>query len=236
MKPKNHIPNCLIIDDDPLICDLVKHFCSKLGWEESCWSVENGNQAIHALSSQQFDLVFLDYNLPDLNGKEILSFIPQDTAVIMITTEQAFGAESYEFAQIVDFLVKPISSERFMKSIMKYNGQKQKTDAPASNKKQLIVKDGNIAVIIKKEDIKYIKSESNYVQFYTHSKKVMSLMSLKQLENELSNNFIRIHKSYIINLNFLDAISTDEVRIGETAIPIGAKYKALLNNKLNKLF
>jgi len=225
---------CLIIDDDPLICDLIKHFCSKLGWEDACWSVENGAQAIQAMSSQSFDLIFLDYNLPDLSGKELLGFIASDTAVIMVTTEEKFGAESYEYPQIIDFLVKPISLERFMQSIVKFKKLTQKKrDSP---KRQILVKDGNANVVLKLNQIKYVKSESNYVQFYTLTKKVMSLMTLKQLENDLPDYFFRVHKSYIINLDFLDSISTEEVVIDGQSIPIGATYKELLNKQLDQLF
>lgn len=227
---------CLIIDDDPLICDLIKHFCSKLGWTDSCWSVETGNQAIQAMSSQSFDLIFLDYNLPDFTGKELLSFISNDTAVIMITTEEAFGAESYDFPQIIDFLIKPVSLERFMKGIAKYNNRLQEKKEPTKSKNQILVKDGNANVVLKVDEIKYIKSESNYVQFNTTTKKVMSLMRLKQLDNDLPDKFIRIHKSYIVNIDFLESISADDLIIANEKLPIGATYKDALNQKISALF
>lgn len=230
---------CLVIDDDPLICDLLKHFCSKMSWIETCWSVEDGNQALQALTSQQFDFIFLDYNLPDLNASTLLPLIPSTIPVIMVTTEEGFGAASYEFPQIIDFLVKPITYERFLKATVKLQ-LKEKTptqvnsDATA-NPKKIMVKDGTTTVIVIVDDIQYIKSESNYVVFYLKDKKVMSLMSLKQLERDLPTHFLRIHKSFMINLNALETISADEVSIGDTAIPIGAKHKAELIAKLEEI-
>ncbi|NOQ74396.1 MAG: response regulator [Crocinitomix sp.] len=231
--------NCLVIDDDPLICDLIKHFCSKLSWIGSCWSVEDGNQGLQAISSQKFDLIFLDYNLPDLSGKELLNLIPKEISVIMVTTEENFGAASYEYQQIVDFLVKPISYERFLKALLKFQQQNAAplihslTAQDVPNK--LMVKDGNTSVIITIDSIQYIKSESNYVLFFLTNKKVMSLMSLKQLEQDLPNNFFRIHKSYIINLNYLDTISTDEITVAGIPIPIGPKHKEGLLAKLTEM-
>jgi DNA-binding LytR/AlgR family response regulator len=238
VKTLGGMMNCLIVDDDPLICDLLKHFCSKQNWISSCWSVEDGNQAIQAISSQKFDLIFLDYNLPDLNGKELLNLFPKEISVIMVTTEEQFGAASYEYQQIVDFLVKPISYERFLKAVLKFQQQNgvsttQTKQITASNK--LVVKDGNTSVIIAIDSIQYIKSESNYVLFFLKDKKVMSLMSLKQLRQDLPDNFFRIHKSYIINLNCLESFTADVITIDGTSIPIGPKHKAELTEKLGEM-
>jgi DNA-binding LytR/AlgR family response regulator len=231
--------NCLVIDDDPLICDLIKHFCFKLKWISSCWSVGDGNQGLQAISSQKFDLIFLDYNLPDLSGKELLTLIPNDIAVIMVTTEENFGAASYEYQQIVDFLVKPITYERFLKAVLKFqqqplpNALEPKSTISPSNK--LMVKDGNTSVILTINEIRYIKSESNYVLFFLADKKVMSLMSLKQLQQDLPDYFFRIHKSYIINLNFLDTVSADEITVDGNPIPIGPIHKVELTEKLREM-
>lgn len=230
--------NCLIVDDDPLICDLLKHFSSKLNWISSCWSVEDGNQAIQAISSQKFDLIFLDYNLPDINGKDLLNLIPKDISVIMITTEEQFGAASYEYQQIIDFLLKPISYERFLKAVLKFRQQNilnNAATAPKMVSDKLIVKDGNTSVIITIDSIQYIKSESNYVLFFLTDNKVMSLMSLKQLEKDLPDYFLRIHKSYIINLNHLETFTTDEITVLGVHIPIGPTHKEHLSVKLTEM-
>lgn len=230
---------CLVIDDDPMICDLIKHFCSKQDWIELCLSVGDGSQAIRAMDTQRFDLIFLDYNLPDLKGKELLKTIPNDLPVIMVTTEESFGAESYEYEQIIDFLVKPISYERFLKSIQRYSdliqAKSESISAIPSQKeaKTLMVKDGNSIVAVRINTIKYIKSESNYVVFYLTDKKVMSLMSLKRLESDLPDSFIRVHKSYIVNLEYLDEMNADSVIVSGQTIPIGPKHKENLKSRLN---
>ena len=226
MTEPNNI-NCLVVDDDPLIGDLIKHFCSKHDWIASCVSVMNGSQALQAISADQYDLIFLDFNLPDLNGQNLLELFPVTIPVIMVTTEESFGAESYNYKQVIDFLVKPLKYERFVKALFRL--QQHLTAVPASPAttaaKKLIVKDGNDKVLITPTEIQYVKSEANYVVFYLPSKKVMSLMSMKQLEKDLPAHFMRVHKSYLINKDLLESIGTDHVVINGTEIPIGPKYR-----------
>lgn len=230
---------CLIIDDDPLICDLLKHFCSKQDWIGSTLTVRDGSQALHALEAESFDLIFLDYNLPDLKGRDILNLMPQPVPTIMVTTEEAFGAASYEYDQIIDFLLKPITYDRFLKSLERYqikSQQKKESDVESITQtpKNLLLKDGNTTVLVRIKDILYMKSESNYVVFFTKDKKVMSLHTLKKLEEELPANFIRIQKSYMINLDYLESLKTDIVVIANTEIPIGSVHKDDLVDRLKK--
>lgn len=223
---------CLIIDDDPLICDLIKHFCSKLPWVQSCVSVIDGNQALQAINAEQFDLIFLDFNLPDLNGNYLLELFPSTIPVIMVTTEEQFGAESYAYDQIIDFLVKPISYERFLKAAMRFKNS-ERSERPTSKSNKIIVKDGNSKVVVELDQVRYVKSESNYVIFHLLAKKVMSLMRMVQLEIDLPAHFTRVHKSFIINLNYLESIGTDHLMVGGQEIPIGPKYKEQLQNVIS---
>ncbi len=221
--------NCLIIDDDPLICDLIKHFCSKQDWIQSCLAVSNGSQAIQAINTTTFDFIFLDFNLPDLNGRHLLELLPVHIPVIMVTSEVNFGAESYSYQQVVDFLVKPVSYDRFMKALLKIKPLIEKEKQPLN---RLIVKVGNDSVILTVADIRFMKSEGNYVRFYLHDQKVLGLITLRALEGILPPNFVRCHKSFIVNLNHLKAISTDELKFADDSVPIGAKYKDDLLSQL----
>jgi len=228
--------NCLVVDDDPLIGDLIKHFCSKQEWINSCVSVMNGSQALQAVNAGDYDLIFLDFNLPDLNGQNLLELFPSSIPVVMVTTEESFGATSYNYEQVIDFLVKPITYERFVKAIFRLPQRKQKTTpTPSINKTEpnkLIVKDGNDKVIIDPNQIQYVKSEANYVVFYLENKKVMSLMSMKRLEQELPQQFMRVHKSYLINKDLLESIGTDHVIVNGQNIPVGPKYRESINGLL----
>ena len=114
---------CLIIDDDPMICDLVKYFCTKIKEIEYCISAGTGRDGLELLSSQAIDLVFLDYNLPDMKGQGLLELKQNALPVIMVTSETDFATKSYEYHDIIDYLVKPISFDRFQKGINKALGQ-----------------------------------------------------------------------------------------------------------------
>lgn len=220
----------LIVDDDPLVCDLLQHFCSKNQHIKSHTTVINGKQALNAVHSDDFDVIFLDFNLPDLKADLLLEKLPHNLPVIMITSEISFGAKSYDYDQIIDFLTKPIRYTRFSRSIERLLSKTQSNNTYKKN--TLLVKDGNATVVIKIDEIRYIKSESNYVVFYLNEKKVMSLMSLKNLEIQLPENFVRVQKSYIVNLNFLEELRTEHLIIDGTQIPIGAKHKDKVSNRV----
>ncbi len=227
----------LVIDDDPLICDLICHFCSKLSAKTACVSVVDGQQGLSKAAEQQFDALFLDFNLPDLNGKQLLDLLPADVPVVMVTSETDFGATSYEYGQVVDFLVKPLSYDRFLKAVLrldKYNERLSRVNGlVASKKERLLVKDGNTSVVLVLDEVRYIESASNYVFFHKGDKKVMSLMSLKSLESKLPTNFVRVHKSYIVNLSHLESITTEEIMIEGVEVPVGPKYKEILASKVS---
>lgn len=226
---------CIVIDDDPLICDLIQHFCSKVSSVEYCIACENAMDGLNLLTSQTFDILFLDYNMPDIDGKSLLEMKRDNAYVVMITSHETFAVESYNYPQIVDFIVKPISFERFYRAVERVERLINPKSMVKELPKTLFVKDGNKLVQIHLEQLHYIKSESNYVMLHLEHKKIMSLITLKELAEKLPPNFIRIHRSYIVNLKHLDSISPDEISIQGLSIPIGAKYKTALKDAVNKI-
>ena len=224
--------SCLVIDDDPLICDLIQHFCSKVSQIDFCLAVGNALDGLNLLASQSFDLLFLDYNLPDMNGKFLLDRKPDDTPVVMITSEKDFAIESYNYADIIDYIVKPISFDQFYRAVERVLASRNDSVDVGHSAKSIFVKDGNKFVQIYFEEISYIKSESNYVLFNLQKKRITSLLSLKDLITKLPSNFIRIHRSYIVNMHKIDYISTDELSIDQKKLPIGLKYKEELMKKV----
>lgn len=229
---------CLVIDDDPLICDLVQHFCSKVNQIDFCLAADNALDGLNLLTSQPFDLLFLDYNLPDLSGKSLLEMKQADTPVVMVTSHASFAAESYNYRDVVDFIVKPIAFDRFYRSVERV--LELYTKPPASSEahqadKTLFVKDGNKLIRIQFEKINFIKSESNYVIFNVQDKQIMSLISLKELSSKLPSNFVRIHRSYIVNIHKIDFITAETVGVNNHNLPIGSKYKSDLMEKVTEL-
>lgn len=218
---------CLVIDDDPMVCDLIKHFCSKIPQIEYCISASNGHDGLQMLGSQKFDLLLLDFHLPDMTGQNILEIKPKDLPVVMITSEKDFAAQAFNYDDIYDFLVKPLVFERFEKAIQRVTNT---STVPKSNilnetDETCYVKDGNRFVKINYHDILFLKSEENYVSFVSIDKNILSLITLKDLESKLPNYFMRIHRSYIVNLDKIETTTTEEIKIDKYTLPISLKYK-----------
>ncbi|NOT38523.1 MAG: response regulator transcription factor [Saprospiraceae bacterium] len=228
---------CLVIDDDPMICDLVKHFCSKLEEIEYCLSANTGNDGLQVLSQQKFDVLLLDYHLPDMTGQSILEIRSQNIPVIMITSEKDFAALAFDYDEIVDFLVKPLHFDRFKKAINRvHHGDSNSKSILQDDNDICYIKDGNKYVKVNYNDIHFLRSEENYVAFVLHDKTILSLIPLKNVEALLPSHFKRVHRSFIVNLNKVEKTTLEEITIGSRQIPISQKYKKeffeILNNKL----
>ena len=224
--------HCLIVDDDPLICDLLSHFCSKVDAITSVTITNSGFESVNLISQKKFDLILLDYDLPDINGKEILELIHTDSSVIMITANKTFASESYAYEHVVDYLVKPIDFARFVKAIQKAQKYVQLN---AGTTEGLFVKDGNRLVKVRIDQVLFVKSAANYVEIILPEKKLMTLMTLKELKNKLPSYFQQVHRSFIVNVNKIDSISGGELVVGQEEIPISERYQQELLNQINLL-
>ncbi len=223
---------CLIVDDDPLICDLLEHFCSKTKGIESVSTAASGFETINLINNSRFDLIFLDFDLPDITGKDILNILDSNIAVIMVTSHKDFASESYNYDQIIDFLVKPINYSRF------YKGFQKAQTFFARNKEQknrIFVKEGSKLIKINLEEIKYFKSEGNYISIFMENRKILTLMTLKELEHKLPDYFQKVHRSYIVNLNKIDFIDSNAIEIEKDHIPVSTSYEKELLKKINLL-
>lgn len=223
---------CLIVDDDPLICDLLEHFCSKVDLITEVTVSNSGFESVNLIGRNNFDLVLLDYDLPDITGKQILSLISKETAVIMITSNKDFGYESYDYDQIVDYLLKPIAFDRFFRGVQK---TWQKISNRPNQKGQIFLKEGNSFIKVELDQVLFIKSAGNYLEFVSMDRRIMTIMTMKEIEQKLSSNFQRIHRSYVVNIEQIDSISNGEVKIKDHEIPISATYENDLTRKINLL-
>lgn len=224
---------CLIVDDDPLICDLLEHFCNKVEQIESVTTASSGFETINLLNSTHFDLIFLDYDLPDINGKDILNVLNPDTSVIMVTSNKDFGSDSYNYEQVIDFLVKPVDFARFYKGFQKALVLREKENT--IQKSRIFVKDGSKLVKINLEEVRYLKSEGNYISLVLKDKKILTLMTLKELEPKLPNYFQKVHRSYMVNLNKIDFIDNDGLEIEKKHIPVSKSFEKELLKKIELL-
>jgi DNA-binding LytR/AlgR family response regulator len=222
---------CLVIDDDPLICDLIKHFCTKIPEVDYCIVAGSGQDGLQVLTSQEINLIFLDFNLPDMKGDYLLELKRSSVPVIMVTSEADFAARSYEYDEVYDFLVKPISFDRFQKAVNRVlvaaqsQTMTQVPAKPAESSEFIFIKDGTKKVKVVFEDLLFLKSEGNYISFVTRDKTTLSLMTSREIEDKLPPYFIRVHRSYIVNMKKVDSISSEELTIGKYEIPVSQKHR-----------
>lgn len=223
--------HCLIVDDDPLICDLLQHFCSKVDFISNVTVTNSGFESVNLISQNTFDLVLLDYNLPDVTGKDILQLISTDTAVIMVTAHKDFAPESYEYDQVVDFLVKPIKFTRFYKGVQKARNYAVRPEL----ENLMFVKDGTKLIRVDLTKVLFIKSAGNYAELHLEEKKILTLMTLKELEQKLPGFFQRVHRTCIVNVHRIDSISNGELLINRQEIPVSSSYEKDLMKKISLL-
>ncbi|MFO8023045.1 MAG: LytTR family DNA-binding domain-containing protein [Perlabentimonas sp.] len=225
---------CVVIDDEPFALDLIKDYIQRTFYLDYAQGFSNPFKAIDFLNKEHVDLIFLDINMPELSGIQLYQSLNQPPKVIFTTAYPEFAAESYEY-NAVDYLVKPIKYERFLKAVNKAAGlmqtvSKNLTASPQEQEAEkddfIFIKSGQQQVKILPGEILYVEAAGNYICFYTREKKVMSLLTMKEVLEILPNSiFVRIHKSYIVSLNYVDAIERHDVIIAGKEIPIGITYR-----------
>lgn len=226
---------CTVVDDEPFALDPIMNYVRRTPFLELEECFSNPYKALAYLNSNKIDLVFLDINMPELSGIQLYKSLPSPPLVIFTTAYPEFAAESYEY-NAVDYLVKPIKYDRFLKAVNKASGlaapvgristPASSPEKPGNSKEYLMIKSGNRLVKVFPDDIQYIEAAGNYMCFHVKGKKLMSLLSMNDALDILpSNDFVRIHKSYIISLKHLDALERQDVVVAGKQIPIGITYR-----------
>ena len=224
--------NCIIIEDQPPAQRILKKYIKDLGTLNLKATFSNAIQAMDFLKSESVDLIFLDIHLPKISGIDFLKTMPNTPHVILTTAFPDYALESYEF-NVVDYLLKPFSFQRFVKavsrvpmknSVMQTEGA---TEKHQKTRRELFLKSGYEHIKIAIDDITHIKADSDYTEIFVAGKKHLSSEPLRYwLEQLQSEDFMRIHKSYIINTSKIVKISGNQVYlINDFAVPIGRTYK-----------
>ena len=224
--------NCIIIEDQPPAQRILKKYIEDIGSLHLTGVFSNAIPAMEFLKTESVDLIFLDIHLPKLSGIDFLKTISNQPHVILTTAFPDYALESYEL-NVVDYLLKPFSFQRFMKAVEKIPAQGQEKEYSESFpieqpvRKEIFIKSGYELIRVIIEEINYIKSDADYTELYTTQKKYLTSEPLHYwLETLDQGQFARIHKSYIINTSKIDKISGNQVYlIDKTIIPIGRTYK-----------
>lgn len=227
--------NCVIVDDDEITRVSLANFIEKT---EGVNMVESFSDPIEASNflkeNETIDLVFLDVEMPDMTGIEMLQYfkLPQ---VILISHNKEYAADAFDY-NVTDFLSKPISYPRFLKALEKVKGVSTAVKTKEEKSNEIFIKDGTRYVKIDIDDILYFEAMADYIRIYTKDEKYTVMSTMKMMEQKMAKyNFIRIHRSHIINPAYIKEVEENSVYIEDKLLTVSRFYKQDFLEKLNML-
>lgn len=219
---------CLIVDDEQLARDLLESYVKKIDYLELKGTCSSAIEAMQVLQQQEIDILFLDIQMPDLSGIELLKTLKKQPATIFTTAYSEYALDGYELG-VIDYLVKPIEFDRFFKAVSKAMNRLQKNQtivpkdiAPIEPKEDyFFIKSESKIVRIDFDDVLYIEALQKYIRIYTTKEKIITLLSItKILELLPADQFFRIHRSFVLNIDKIDNIEGNMVKIGTYTLTI----------------
>lgn len=227
--------NCVIVEDEPLARRLMEDYVKTTPSLELMRSFGNPLEALEFLKANEVDLLFSDIQMKEITGITLLKLLQKKPVVILTTAYSEYAIEGYEL-DVIDYLLKPITFERFLKAVEKATAHiqlKQNKQSPSTNQKEefnsqeyIFLKDGSKLLKVKLADILYIQSLKDYVRVITKGKQIVSLQTMKSLEEALPKEmFIRIHNSTIVAFDAIEEVERDSVKILDQYLPVSDSYK-----------
>lgn len=214
----------MIVDDEPLAVELLAGFVNKIPFLELKKKSENAIEALEYYKKHPVDLVFVDIQMPDISGLELLSKLQPRPLVIFTTAYAEFALEGFEL-EAVDYLVKPFLFERFVKATEKARQRAAYENTAASND-HMFIRSGYETIKLHYNEIRLIEALRDYVQIHTDTRRIISLKSMKEILDMLPENiFIRVHRSFIVPFKRVTAFNPNFITIGNQKIPIGPSYR-----------
>jgi two-component system LytT family response regulator len=232
---------CLLVDDEPLAITLLKQYIAQIDLLEVAGDCPNAVRALEVLRTGDIDLLFLDIRMPSLSGLELLKLLRHPPKVIITTAHREYALDGYDL-DLVDYLLKPITFDRFLKAIQRLLRQIDQPPpqaatavaatatnaaaAAAAEPQLLYIKSGYRNIRLGTDTILYMESLKDYVKIHTPTGAITTKYKISEMEAELgTTNFLRIHRSFIVNLKHITAYTSSHIEIGRTELPIGESYK-----------
>lgn len=220
----------IIVDDEPKAIALLEGYLSHFKQFELAGTFRNGLKAFEFMSKHQVDLVFLDINMPHINGISLSKIFDRDTRVIFTTAYSEFAVESYE-VNAVDYLLKPISLDRFTRAVTKVLKETPVANTHTDNS-IVLVKSGSAVHRVDPGSILFIEKEGNYAVYHMDDRRITARESIADLLEKLPSCFCRVHKSFVINIQKVSSIDRDLLTVGDREIPVGAAFRDLVRERL----
>lgn len=231
----------VIVDDEPKAIAVLERYCNEVRQIQLIKAFRDPVRAIEFVQANKVDLLFLDINMPKISGLELLGVLKNKPKIIFTTAYSEYAMESYEY-EAIDYLLKPIEFHRFVRAVSKaarlINLEKKNSSAeetPAESDKTIYIKSGPQLYKVKLSDIRYLEKDSNYLTFHTGDRKILSRQNMKDVFDLLNpDEFIRVHKSFVVALRHIEVIESHQVTLGDKKIPVGRNYREELMRITNK--
>ena len=230
--------NCIIIDDEPLAIDLIEDYINNIPFLNLIDKFQNPIEAINSINPEKVDLIFLDIEMPGISGIDFMESLEFNPMVIFISAYQQYAIEGFNL-NVIDYLLKPVEFSRFLKASNKAKNQQEIKNSEASKNKSFLFVNSEYSIVkVFLSDIVYIEGLKDYVKIHTanSSKALITKISLKKIEESLnSNQFIRIHKSYIVSLDKIQHIRNNKIHMTKAQLPLSLTYKDDFLNKISAI-
>ncbi len=231
---------CLAVDDEYLALNVIENFVSRIPWLALKGRCTTAMAAVETLRKEHVDILFLDIQLPDITGIDMLRTLPHPPLVIFTTAYAAYAVESYT-VDAVDYLLKPFSFERFLAGVQKAetllrNADASSSVAPRDDAASLFIRTEEGDLRVPAQDILFIKGLREYAQVQTRTKHYLIRESLREIETRFTRfGFLRVHKSYIVSMHHVAVVDHNVIRVGDEVIPIGKTYREAVRTYIDQM-
>jgi DNA-binding LytR/AlgR family response regulator len=216
---------CVIVDDEPLALGILEDYVSKVPFLECAGAFSNALEALAFVEQGRVDLLFLDINMPELTGLQLLRSLQHPPRVILTTAYSEYALEGYDL-DVVDYLLKPIEFERFLKAVNKAHALAHRAGGGDAADRTILLKSGTKFHHVRLADILCAQAAGNYVAFCTAGKEILALMTMKDAVEALGGgDFVRVHRSYMVNVRHVQVVEDEAVVVGARRIPVSDAFR-----------
>jgi DNA-binding LytR/AlgR family response regulator len=227
--------NCIIVDDDDASISVFKQIAKQIDYLNIIQSCSSPLSAISVLNKEDIDVLFLDIEMPEMNGLEMLKALDKRPQVILTTSHTEYALDAFEL-NVVDYLIKPVTLPRLLKALSKVKKMSNSKDKVNAEQDYFFIKKDSALTKLPIKDILWIEALGDYITIHTKDNRYVLHVTLKSVEGKLpANKFVRVHRSYIVHIDNIKTVEDTTIFINEVPIPIGALYKENFIKQLNPL-
>jgi DNA-binding LytR/AlgR family response regulator len=227
--------NCIIVDDDDASRKVLSHLIKQTDFLNEVAACPNPVEAMKVLQKQEIDLVFLDIEMPEMTGMDMLKTLENRPGVILTTSHKEYALDAFNL-NVIDYLVKPVELPRFIKAVNKAKDLISVKDQVSANREYFFIKKDSVLTKVPVKDILWIEALGDYITVHTKEQRFILHATLKSIENKLpADKFIRVHRSYIVQMDNVKLVEDTTIYINDVSIPVGAMYKENFIKHLNPL-